>query len=315
VSYATYPKRMLRRVALLSLLTMLGVSLVGTLFITPALADESPQIGVTIHQASGAVGGYFQVEAQPGQTVEAGTVEVVSSSNFTVLAQTNAVNGITNDMLGSDYGGMTQRPVGAASWLKLGGGIITIAPLSSTLIPVSIQVPSNAAPGDYLAGVSIYALNQDCADGDNFCSTTREVAGVEVQVPGPRKPAITLSGVKVEQRPQGVLLSLSAINPGNVILQNVTGSVVITSEGRVVKELTIEPGTFVSHTSIEYPILLVPCLFCAPLDPTVYHVQATMTYAGGVANLSQDVTIGGTPGKKHGVSPVHHRHRKKHAKR
>ena len=162
--------------------------------------------------------------------------------------------------------------------------------------------------------MSVYALNQDCADGDNFCSTTRLVVGVEVQVPGPRNPSITLSGVKTEQRPQGVLLSLSASNLGNVILEDVTGSVVITSEGHVVKELTIEPGTFVSQTSIEYPILLVPCLFCSPPTPTVYHVQATMTYAGGVAQLSQNVTVGGAA-KKHyrrkALPRKHHRPKKR----
>jgi len=293
------------------LLALLGTALAAAILGSPAFADGSPQIGVTIHQASGNASGVFQVQAQPGETVEAGTVEVVSSSDFPVEAQTDAVNGITNSMLGADYGGMTEHPVGAASWLDLGNGIISIAPDSSVLIPVAVQVPSTALPGDYLSGVSIYALNQDCADGDNFCSTTRLVVGVEVQIPGPSDPVVTLSGIKTQQRPQGVLLSLLANNPGNVILQNVTGSVVITSGGHLVKELTIEPGTFVSQTSIEYPIYLVPCLFCTPPSPTVYHVQATMTYAGGTAQLSQNVTVGGPPEKKPSSKqrPRKHHHR------
>ena len=62
-------------------------------------------------------------------------------------------------------------------------------------------------------------------------------------------------GASVTREPAGLVFLVAADNTGNVILKNVHGWVKVTSASREVAAATITPGTFVSATSISYPVL------------------------------------------------------------
>ena len=117
----------------------------------------------------------------------------------------------------------------------------------------------------------------------------RYAIGVELTIPGPRHPALQLTGAKATREPSGLTFLVSARNTGNVILQNVHGSVrVTTAAGRRVAAATIAPGTFVTATSIKYPL---PAGHEQPIPGARYRVQATLHYPGGVARLDRTVTF------------------------
>jgi LPXTG-motif cell wall-anchored protein len=79
-----------------------------------------------------------------------------------------------------------------------------------------------------------------------------------------------------------------------VILQNVTGSVVVTRGGRTVAAATLGPGTFVTGTSIAYP-LVAP--HEQPPEGTVYRLRAIMRYRGGIARLDRRLVFGAQAAK------------------
>src|SRR5205823_15084061 len=117
----------------------------------------------------------------------------------------------------------------------------------------------------------------------------RYAVGVFVRLAGPRHPLIRLTRASIDREPAGVTFFLFGRNAGNVILQNVRGSVEIRKGKRIVGHSVIGPGTFVTNTSIAYP-LLVPDE--RPREGAVYSVHAWMRYAGGIARLDTTVRFG-----------------------
>ncbi len=85
------------------------------------------------------------------------------------------------------------------------------------------------------------------------------------------------------------MFALLARNSGNMILQGVHGHVRITRAGRTVISRRIEPGTFIAHTSIAYP---VNTFRETPTQGTHYRITAWMRYPGGIARLNTTVTFG-----------------------
>jgi hypothetical protein len=82
---------------------------------------------------------------------------------------------------------------------------------------------------------------------------------------------------------------LQARNTGNVILQGVHGGALIRSGRRVVARAPLGRGTFVTGTSIAYPI---PAFNEHPAEGARYRITAVLRYAGGIARLDRSIVFG-----------------------
>jgi hypothetical protein len=274
-------------------LPLVLLSLVAAGAVSAATASaQSPTVIVKVHQASGIVSPYFQLAARPAKISNAGSLEVVNPTSRTVSVRLDPVAAITTDTLGSAYAQTDTSVHGAATWLNLSRRLIVIPRHASASVSVSVDVPATATAGDYLAGVSVEALGQSqtakVTRGLTIGETDRYAIGVEVKLRGPRYPAVKLTGATVTREPAGLVFHVNASNTGNVILKNVHGSVRVTNGNRVVRTATVSPGTFVSGTSISYP------LAAAREEPTPgssYRVQAALHYDGGVAHLDTRVVF------------------------
>jgi hypothetical protein len=240
--------------------------------------------------ASGQALSYFKVPVRPGGSAPAGVIALRNPTGGALRVALRAVDGRTIDTLGSTYASGASRG-GPASWLRLGRREVTLAPGQSTLVPVSVSAPRVARGGDYLAGVSAEiageAARRSGARGVSIASALRYVIGVEMSTPGPRRHAIRFTGAKLQRQPAGLTFLLLAVNDGNTILQGVHGSVRIDRNGRTVVSRTLGPGTFVTASSIAYP---VPAFAEQPKEGTRYRIRAILRYAGGIARL--DTTVG-----------------------
>jgi hypothetical protein len=204
-----------------------------------------------------------------------------------------AVDGQTLDTLGSAYAPAGSPAHGSTRWLRVGSPSVTLAPGRRAVVPISVAVPGTAAPGDYLSGVSVEALNQrprHTARGRmSIASVDRYAIGVEVSLPGARRPAIQFTGAALEREPSGLTFLLAARNTGNVILQGVHGWVRIARAGHTVLSRPLETGTFVTSSKIAYP---VPAFRETPTEGTRYTISAWMRYPGGIARLNTAVSFG-----------------------
>jgi hypothetical protein len=203
------------------------------------------------------------------------------------------VDATTASTLGSAYEVRGLPIHGPSRWTRLSRHRVQLAPHTTTSVAVSVEPPENAKPGDYLSGIGVQARggSQQASVRANLAvsSVQRYAVGLEVRLPGPRDSLIRLTGASVKRDPAGITFSLLGSNDGNVILQDVQGRVLITEGSRVVARRPLGPGTFVTGTSIAYPI---PTPREEPRAGTAYRVRADLRYRGGVAHLDTIARFG-----------------------
>jgi hypothetical protein len=258
-----------------------------------ARAGSASSLIVVPSPASGPSLSYFKLSIGDGHLARAGTIGLRNPTRKRLRIVLDPVAGNTIDTLGSTYGLPGSAGRGPASWLRLGRRRVTLAGGASAVVPISVHVPGNAGPGDYLAGVAVEQLGQQAQSairgGVSTASVVRYAIGVETSIPGPRHPLIQFTGARLVHQPAGLSFLLEARNPGNVILQRVAGRALITQGSRVVARTPLGPGTFVTGTSIAYPILTP---HERPREGAIYRVRAYLRYAGGTARLDTLVHFG-----------------------
>ena len=248
---------------------------------------------VALHQPSGQPLSYFQLPARPGRLVSAGTLELRNRRGRPITVVLDPIDAVTASTLGSAYEVRGVSINGPARWTRLASRRVVLGPYARTNLAVNILPPKEAGPGDYLSGIGVQARGQQPetkARGNVAISSTQRYAvGLELRLPGPRHPLIRLTRADIRREPAGIAFSISGRNLGNVILQNVQGSALITQGPRVVARAPMGPGTFVTGTSIAYPI---PTPREQPRQDTVYRVRAVLRYRGGIARLDTLVRFG-----------------------
>lgn len=290
------PSRRTIRGGLRAMLRRLSIALAPAAAVVcltaPAALAAGPGVIVKVHQASRVISPYFRLTAAAGDSVTAGSLELVNPSGRSERVRLDPVDAITTSTLGSAYALQNAGIHGPTGWLRLGARTVTLAPHASRSVAVSLAVPASARPGDYLSGVAVETLDHShttkATGGVAIGEIDRYAIGVELTIPGPRRPALELTGATVNREPAGLAFLVSARNTGNVILKGVHGWVRVTSGGRRVAATAIAPGTFVTHTSIRYPL---PVRHEQPTPGASYTVRAALYYPGGVTRLHRTVVF------------------------
>lgn len=263
-----------------------------------AAAAPPPPMTVSLHQPFGRPRSYFDFKAQPGQKVQAGTLELRNRRARRVTVLLDPIGAVTASTLGSAYQVRGAPIRGPARWTRLARRRVRLGPHARRSVAVTVALPSSARPGDYLSGIGVQALRRPyhrrphhtkARSNVSISSIQRYAIGLEVQIPGPRHPLIRLTKASIHRNPAGVTFYIFGRNAGNVILKHVHGRALVSQGDRVVKRLSIRPGTFVTGTSIAFPIL-TPSE--RPQEGTVYRVRAVMRYRGRVARLNTLVGFG-----------------------
>jgi hypothetical protein len=155
-----------RTLIALAVLAVLGVAAPAVAAPTPAHAKGRATFGVrpatkgkTDQRTTLSFG------MTPGAEVK-DQVAVVNESLATYTLQVYATDAINDEngtltLLSGD-----KRPTDAGSWITIGGrgaaGRLTVKPRSYVVVPVTVNVPANASPGDHVAGVvaALVAVSQ-----------------------------------------------------------------------------------------------------------------------------------------------------------
>ena len=278
---------------LLFLSALLGLLIAAVT--SPAAAPAAPpDLAVTVQQSGGgAPGSYFVVGTAAGGRVPGGAVIVENDDERPVTVDVYPVAAVTAANLGSAYALRGERPGGPAAWTRASERRLSLAPGQSAVVQVGVDVPAGQADGEYLSGLAIEARGQAERPSDRgdvaIANAQRHVVGVQVNVGDARRPKLVFDGALVERQPAGVTFLIEMRNPGNVILQNVRGRVEVERDGRRVAAEPIGPGTFVSDTSIDFPVL---ARRENPPEGTEYRVRAVARYEGREIRLDEMVTFG-----------------------
>ena len=164
----------------------------------------------------------FTFGGDPGQTI----------SDFYYLENTGTlpqdVTVYATDAYNADDGTFslldgTVPPTGVGTWMSLDGSpsqVITLAPQSSKVIPLTLTIPADARPGDHVGGIIASVTSVD-----GQVKLERRVATrLYVRVSGELQPALTVSGLSATYQPDlnpfngHVILTYTVKNTGNVAL-------------------------------------------------------------------------------------------------
>jgi hypothetical protein len=96
------------------------------------------------------------------ETDTSGTFSVRNTGKAELLFEVSAYDFVV-DPDGARVPSPVAGPRGAAAWLKLGTTTFTLAPGASTPVGFTVDVPTNASPGDHMAGINVVATLSNLA--------------------------------------------------------------------------------------------------------------------------------------------------------
>lgn len=207
--------------ALAALALVLGAS---TLAAAPALADDTDGISGSPSGETGAdTRSRFSYEVAPGQQI----LDYYEVSNTGTTPQVMKIYG--TDAYNTEDGSYGLLETGAApsdagSWFGFINGAaevdLPLEPGTSQVVPFSVTVPADAAPGDHAAGIVISVATPD----GQIVVDRRVATRVYVRVPGELQPALSISSIAADYNGEvnpldGTTdITFTVTNAGNVAL-------------------------------------------------------------------------------------------------
>ncbi|HYI24400.1 MAG TPA: hypothetical protein VD767_03235, partial [Thermomicrobiales bacterium] len=163
---------------------MSAMAVLLAMSISPALAiQDGSSPGLAITDSTGSRSGVFDAIVEPGGTATI-PLQFRAGGDAPIAAESwiaNATSAVNGGVLLSTREAVLEGP---ATWLDLEVGTITIEPDSPVDRPVTIQVPGNAEPGVYIAGIVIQAMQPVPIPDSDAAQVIRGTALVAIQVPG-----------------------------------------------------------------------------------------------------------------------------------
>lgn len=162
-------------------------------------------------------GAYFTYELEAGGTRTDEAFVINNSADPVTLALFPA-DGATAINGGTAFAAADEERNGVRAWLSLDATSLSLGPGESTTVPFTVHVPSDAEPGDHVAGLVIEAPPKTGGAG-GFGAAVIERVGVAVvvHVPGAAEKSLTLGEVCLNQETGSNYFQIPATNDGNVM--------------------------------------------------------------------------------------------------
>jgi len=204
--------------------------------------------------------GYFVYPLAAGAS-QNGTVIVSNVGTTSGVVRLFAADATTGPTSGTVY--RTGRaPTGAGTWVKLDQSSLTLAPGTSATVPFTVQVPPNAPPGQWVAGIAAESPQTSSTRSAGKKRSVRirvrslTIVAVQVNVPGAVKQGFRIGPVHAGGSRGYQQLFVGFRDTGNV-LSRPTGTVTVAqTNGSHRQLLRYRMDTFLPQTAIAYPLLL-----------------------------------------------------------
>ncbi len=162
--------------------------------------------------------------------------------------------------------------------------VFTLAAGRTTVRPLSVTVPAEAAPGQYIS--SLIVENDVPITGSGAVQLDqiiRLAMTVRITVPGPLEPGLSIGAASHKVVTGNSVVSVAVANTGNEQLKPNVSFVLLDAAGMQVSKASLQMGAFYAHsdTTIEVPL-------AALLLPGRYTVQLVLDDAVAGARASND---------------------------
>ena len=236
--------------------------------------------------------GYFVYGLAPGAT-QTGAIIVSNTGTRSGTVKLYPADATTGRTTGTVY--ITDRPPsGTGTWLQLATTSLTLAPGRSARVPFTVNVPAEAKPGQWVAGIVAEAAQTAQQTSSTNKTGVRirirnlTIVAVQTNVPGAAIVSFTVGSVSTGGQHGFQQLIVRFTNGGNQLRKPRGSATILDSKNRVVETLTYAMDTFLPQTSIEYPLLLSKAL-----PPGDYTARIRLT-SPGASPASADTTVTAT---------------------
>ncbi len=274
---------MIRKVLLAAMSALVLVLLAGS---DVAHADQDIVFGIrpTKAQADNPESfSYFSHSLAPGAVLEEQALVMIQGEGPITL-KVYVSDGITAVNGGTTFTKPGIENHGVDRWISLQDSEITLRTGEDKVVPFTIRVPSDAVPGEHVAGIVAEAGASPMSGNEGSPSGSESAAfGVQVvrrvgvavlvDVPGARVPGLDIARVGMSgQNDSGAVFLLSVLNTGNISLKAKGTLAVKDSDGVELATVPTELDTVLAGDDtfyyVRHPLHLEDgdYLLCATLD-------------------------------------------------
>ena len=301
-------RNLLAALAVLAALVALALGLLAWPRI--AQADEKVSFGIRptkAHEGIPESFSYFIHTLAPGARTSDAAL-VMNQGDVPITLRLYAADAMTAINGGTAFANVGEEKSGVAHWLSLSVAELSLQPDEERVVPFTIKLPSDASPGQHVAGLVLEAVGSaEPASGSAQTRLTVNVvrrAGVAVliDVPGPHFAGLEITGICLRQQDgdHGATLEYAVHNTGNVYVRG-QGSLVIGAPGGLkLASIPIEMDAVlagdVTHFQVTHPVLL---------PDGSYLLSAALDYAEGKRTVLEGEQVKVKNGQpKVGCSPT-----------
>ncbi len=268
---------------------VVGAAVILLVGIAPALAAQERGVDFVVEPGaeSQAENGYFLIHADPGDEIEQSVV-LRNDTKKDLRLRLAAVDATTGTYGGASYALPNQQARLTGSWISLDDRAVALAAGEGATVGFTVTVPDDALSGQHLAGLAVWSPRKNGGDGVSSGGAsirvqTRRIVAVQVDLPGPAQPHLTISGVEPIVRPDGVYLAVDITNDGRGLTTG-KGNIEVV-EGSFKQDFAID--TFIPQTELAYPIKWRKA---APEGD--YNASVKIRYDGRVATWEGSFRVG-----------------------
>lgn len=233
---------------------------------------------------------YFKPLLAPGSTYSDDVV-VTNPGSSALTLMVYPVDGLTGQTSGAVYGNHKDQLRRAGTWVSVATSTATIPARSQRNVGFTVRVPSNAVPGDHLAGVA-FELAPTKASSGHFAITQvfRMVVGVAILVPGPATSEVHIGTISLGKLPGTDLpaVFVKIGDPGRLLVKPFL-AVTLRNAAGYNRTVSRQLDTILPGDTIEYPLSWPETLRAGSYTATV-----KATFDGRTVQATQPVSLGST---------------------
>lgn len=270
-----------------------GIALAGGATRVRAQNASGIQFGIQpsgVSSTDAGKGAYFSYTLAPGAEIKDSAI-VMNTGPAALALKLYAADGLTAIGGGTAFGAAEEQRFGVLSWLASDNNQLWVAPGGRLVVPFQVRVPSDATPGDHVAGWVVEAPPQPGASGNVQTSVTQRASvAVVVRVPGETTDELVIADLCLNQESGSNYVQVSIANMGNA-LTKASGELTVSNRGgQEVARVPFDVGTVLPADGTYVRVAL-------PADPGSgdYVAGATLRQADGrETHAESQVKIAGT---------------------
>lgn len=256
---------------------------------------------------------YFTYHLKPGDRLTDEAL-VLNDGDGPIQLQIYRADATTAGNGGLAFGLRSDKITGTASWISLDRDEVSLGPHETALVPFTIAVPTDASPGDHLAGLLVQLAPTDNKPGSNAPQFSVDVVqrvgiAVAIDIPGARVTQLEVTNLRLgQQNDQGDTFELTVANTGNVMAKG-PGTLTITDlPGNELAQIPFNVATVLPETStainISYPVFLEDGNYLLDASMKACAVADEEDCHTSVLEDVQIEVVDGQPGQRNGLDPA-----------